>query len=272
MLLAIDVGNTHVKMGAFDGRHLVTTWRLATDIDGTADEYAIWLYAAVRRHGLAFGDFTGCAIASVVPPLTQTLTTFSERYLGRSPLIVRYGLKLGLEVHYAPPTALGADRLVAVVAARQRYSSPVLVVTFGTATTFNLVSPDGDFVGGAIAPGIETAAQALHQATAQLPLVDLATPQRIIGRNSDESVRAGVIYGYVGLVEGLVHRLKAAIANGAVSPLPLGEGPGVRGVGCPLVVATGGLAGLIAPLTTAIDVVDQGLTLEGLRLVWEMNP
>jgi type III pantothenate kinase len=271
VLLTIDIGNTHVKIGVFDGRRLVSTWRLATDISATADEYAVWLEALLRRQELAFSDFVGCAIASVVPPLTQTLTTFGERYLGQPPLIVRYGLRLGLEVYYNPPTTLGADRLVAVVGARHRYGAPVLVVTLGTATTFNLVSPDGDFVGGAIAVGVETAAEALHQATAQLPLVDLAAPKRIIGRDSEESVRAGVLYGYVGLVEGLVQRLRATVTNGGVSPLLLGEGPGVRDVGYLLVVATGGLAGLIAPLTPVIDVVDQGLSLEGLRLVWEMN-
>ncbi len=249
-------------MGAFDGQRLVATWRVATTIGGTADEYAVWLAALIRRRGLSFADFTACAISSVVPPVTQTLASLSDRYLGRPALVVHAGLRLNLELRYSPPRALGSDRLVAVVAARQRYGAPVLVITFGTATTFNLISPGGAFVGGAIAPGVETAAEALHQATAQLPLVDLVAPEQAIGRNSDEAVRAGIMYGYTGLVEGMARWMKQALAGTAEEPARPNHVP---------VIATGGLAGAIAPLTDVIDVVDQGLTLEGIRLLWEMN-
>ena len=177
--------------------------------------------------------------------------------------MVHAGLRLGLRIRYRPSGALGADRLAAVVAARHFYGAPVLAVTLGTATkTFNLVSPAGDFAGGAIAPGLVMSAEALRRSTARLPLVDLVAPPRVIGRNTDESVRAGVMYGFAGLVEGMVHRLKATIGT---------PGDGTPGQGFP-VVATGGLARVLAPLTAAIDVVDEGLILEGLRLVWEMNP
>lgn len=253
MLLTINIGNTNIGLGVFQGAELAGRWRVATDPTQTADEYAIILEALLDRQGLSCDDLDGCAIASVVPPLTGSFVALGRRFLGTEPLVVGPGVRTSLRIRYDPPTALGADRLVDAVAAVHFYGVPVIVVDFGTATTFNVVSAGWEFLGGAIAPGVETAAGALAEVAARLPRVDLSFPPSVIGRNTEAALQAGVLYGYVGLVDGMVRRLQAELGDVAT------------------VVATGGLATLIAPRTATVQVVDPDLTLKGLRLVWEMN-
>ena len=251
MLLAIDIGNTHVKAGVYQGASLLHLWKLASDALATTDEYAVWLLNLLRHHDIQPAEITGCAIASVVPQLTPPFAVLSQRYLHIAPLVVRSDMPAGLPVRYNPPSALGVDRLMAALGARHRYGTPLIVITFGTATTFNIISRQGEFIGGAIAPGIATSAEALSRETARLSRIELAFPATPIGRDSETAMQSGVLYGHIALVEGMLRRL---------SPF---AGPDAR------VVATGGLADLIAPHIAAVDAVDQELTLLGLRLAYE---
>jgi type III pantothenate kinase len=252
-LLVVDIGNTNITLGVFRGDGLVGRWRVATDPAQTADEYAVLLEALLAEGGLSCDDLKGCALCSVVPPLTGVFVTLGRRFIGAEPLVVSARVRTGLRIRYDPPTSLGADRLVDAVAAVHRYGVPVIVVDFGTATTFNVVSAEREFLGGAIAPGVGTAARALASAAARLPGVDLTFPPSVIGRDTESAVQAGVLYGYLGLVDGMVRRLQKELGGEAT------------------VVATGGLSRLMGPRTTTVQVVDPELTLEGLRLVWEMN-
>ncbi len=254
MLLTIDVGNTNIKYGLFDGDQLVGEFRVATDRAQTADEYGLVLRRLLD--GLPDAALDGAILSSVVPPVTSALVQAVRVYLGLEPLVVRHGIRTGLVNQYETPHTLGADRLVASAAAAALYRPPVIVVACGTATVFNVVNAERAFLGGAIAPGLRTAADALVRAAARLTRIELAAPPSVIGRTTPQALQAGAVYGFVALIEGILARLRATLPpNGR--PLT--------------VVGTGGLVHVVAPLTTAIDVVDPSLTLTGLRLLWEMN-
>jgi type III pantothenate kinase len=240
-------------MGLYHGAKLVTHWRIATDHHKMADEYAMLILDLFERAGQEPAAVGGVIVASVVPPLTSIFEKLSGRYFHQEPLLIGPDVRTGVRVRYDNPQEVGADRVVNAVAACHRYGSPVCVVDFGTATTFDAISAEGDYVGGAIAPGIGIAAEALFQRTAKLPRIDLVRPPAVIGKNTVQSMQSGMLFGYVGLVEGLVARFRAEL------------GLEMK------VVATGGLAPLIAAETGVIDAVDPWLTLEGLRLIWEMN-
>lgn len=253
MLLTIDIGNTNIKLGLFEGDQVRAHWRLATMRERLADEYAMLLLTLLSSVGLHKQDILGCAISSVVPVLTQEFTELARRYLRLEPVVVGPEIKTGLQIHTDYPAEVGPDLIVNVLAARHLYGTPVIVIGFGTATTFSVVSPEGDFVGVAIAPGVGTAADSLFRATARLPQVELASPPHAIGTNTIHAMQAGLIFGFAGLVEGLVKRLRAEVGGDA------------------RVVATGGLAELIAKETPVIEVVEPNLTLIGLRLIYALN-
>ena len=253
MLLAIDIGNTNTKFGLFDGDRLRAHWRVATDRAKLSDEYAILLINLFAAEHLEVGDVTGCAVSSVVPPLTPEFAAVCRRYLKQEPVIVGPGLKTGLSIRTDHPAEVGADLIVSAVAARQMYGAPVIVIGFGTATTFGAVSAQGDYVGVAIAPGVSTAAEALFRFAAKLPQVELARPPHAIGKNTIHSMQSGLIFGFAGLVEGLVKRMRVELGGQA------------------RVIATGGLAELVAAETDVIEVVEPDLTLIGLRLIYQMN-
>ena len=253
MLLAIDIGNTNITFGLYEGETLGPRWRIRTIHEKMPDEYGILLDQLFRHRGHRPGDVTGVAIASVVPPLTPMFEQVCRDYLDQTPLVVDAGVRTGVRVRYDNPREVGADRVVDAAAVRALYSVPACVVDFGTATTFDAVSAEGDYLGGAIAPGIGIAAQALFERTAKLPRVELTRPPSVIGRNTPHSIQSGLLFGYVGLVEGMVARFKEEL------------GPRTR------VIATGGLGEIIARETDVIDVVDPWLTLHGLRIVYELN-
>lgn len=252
-LFCIDIGNTNVVMGLYEGETLVAHWRIATDHQKMADEYAMLILDLFERSAQQPAEVEGVIIASVVPPLTGIFEKLSGRYFDQTPITIGPGVRTGVRILYDNPHEVGADRIVDAVAAHARYGGPTCVVDFGTATTFDAVSEQGDYLGGAIAPGIGIAAEALFQRTAKLPRIDLVRPPAVIGKNTVQSMQSGLLFGYVGLVEGIVARFKAIL------------GPGMR------VIGTGGLASLIAAETKIIEAVDPWLTLEGLRLIWEMN-
>jgi type III pantothenate kinase len=252
-LFCIDVGNTNVVMGLYAGEELVTHWRIATDHQKMADEYAMLILDLFERAAQDPAAVEGIIIACVVPPLTGIFEKLSQRYFGQAALVVDATVHTGVRIRLDNPNEVGADRVVNVVAAYRRYGGPACVVDLGTGTTFDLLSAEGDYLGGAIAPGIGIAAEALFQRAARLPRVDLVCPPSAIGKNTVQAMQSGLLFGYVGLVEGLVARFRAEL------------GPEMK------VIATGGLASLVAAETAVIDAVDPWLTLEGLRLVWEMN-
>lgn len=253
MFLAIDIGNTNIAFGLYQGKELGPRWRIRTIHEKMPDEYGVLMDQLFRHQGCRPDQVTGIAIASVVPPLTPVFVQACQDYLGQSPFIVDAGVRTGVRILYDNPREVGADRVVDAAAVRALYGTPACVVDFGTATTFDAISAAGDYLGGAIAPGVGIAAQALFERTAKLPRVELTRPPSVIGRNTPHSMQAGLLFGYVGLVEGMVARFRAEL------------GPEMK------VVATGGLAPLIAAETDVIDVVDPWLTLEGLRLIWGLN-
>ena len=253
MLLAIDIGNTDTTLGVFDGEELRATWHLATSIHRMSDEYAALLLNLMRQQGLDIPDIKAIALCSVVPPLISTFDELFQRYFHISPLVVGAGVKTGVRIRMDNPREVGADRIVNAAAAHHLYGGPVIVTDLGTATTFDTVSKEGDYLGGAIAPGIFTAAEALFTRAALLHRVELARPKRAIGTNTIAAMQSGIIFGYVGLVEGIVARIQQELGEKAK------------------VVATGGAAKLIAKETKVIDVVNPDLILIGLRLVYQMN-
>ncbi len=253
MLLCIDIGNTNIMIGVFEGEELGSHWRLSTDHDRMPDEFAMQLINLLTYAGIQMDQITGIAIASGVPTLTSRWTRLCHRYFNLDPLIVSGRMKTGLTILYDNPDAVGADRVVDAVAAYNRFGGPLCIVDFGTATTFEAITAAGEYLGGAIAPGIGVAAEALAQRAARLPEVDIARPPSVIGRNTVHSMQSGLLFGYVSLVEGMVKRFKAEL--GAETQ----------------VVATGGLAPLLASETDAIDVIEPWLTLDGLRMLYEMN-
>ncbi|NOZ30154.1 MAG: type III pantothenate kinase [Chloroflexi bacterium] len=253
MLLTIDIGNTNITAGVYQGERLHAHWRIATVHDRMPDEYGILLAQLFAHYDLDLGDVTGVAIASVVPALTRVFREVSHRYLGHDPLVVDAGVRTGVRIRYENPREVGADRVVDCAAVRHKYGGPACVVDFGTATTFDAISREGDYLGGAIAPGISIAAEALFAHAAKLYRVEIAPPPKAIGTNTVQALQSGIFYGYVSLVEGLVARFRRE----------LGEDMKV--------IATGGLAQTVARETDVIQHVDPWLTLDGLRIVYEMN-
>jgi type III pantothenate kinase len=252
-LFCVDIGNTNVVMGLYEGEDLVAHWRIATDPRRMADEYAMLILDLFERSGLDRSTVEDVIVASVVPPLTGIFEKLSRRYFDRGPLVVDAQVHTGVRIRIDSPGEVGADRIVNAVAAYRRYGGPACVVDLGTATTFDVLSAEGDYMGGAIAPGIGIAAEALFQRTAKLPRIDLVRPPSAIGKDTVQAMQSGLLFGYVGLVEGLVARFRAEM------------GAEMK------VIATGGLAALIAAETGVVDVVDPWLTLEGLQLIWKMN-
>ena len=253
MLIAVDVGNTNISYGVFDGDELVHHLRTESARARTADEFAVLVRQMLTLRGVNPDDIDGAVLASVVPPLTDTITQFIETAFGCTPLVVGPGVKTGIRVLYETPQAVGADRIVNAVAAYAWAKSGVICVDFGTATTFDCITPKGDYLGGVIAPGITISAEALFERASRLHRIEIARPERVVGRNPEGSLQSGIVFGYAGLVDGLCERLKAELDYPC------------------RVIATGGLANLIAPETAAIEHVDDHLTLTGLRLIFDRN-
>ncbi len=257
MLLAIDIGNTNIVLGVFRDGDLVHSWRLTTLRERTSDELGILITSVCEHHGIRPSDISGIVMASVVPPQTGTMIAMARAYFEREPLNLEPGVNTGMPVLYDNPKEVGADRVVNGIAAYEQFGRAqkcaVIVVDFGTATTFDAVSAKGEYLGGVICPGPQISADALFQRAARLPRIDVRKPERVIGTNTVASMQAGLFWGYVDMVEGLVRRIRAEL-GGAVA-----------------VVATGGLASMVAPETTCIEHVDAELTLRGLRIVWERN-
>ena len=253
MLLTIDIGNTNITLGLYNGDTLGPRWRLATDLERMPDEYGLQILGLIQ-HGCCDADqLTGICLASVVPPLTPRIVQACRDYLGQDPLVVDAGVKTGVRIRYENPRSVGADRIVDAAAVQRLYGGPACVVDFGTGTPFDAISAEGDYLGGAIAPGIGIAAEALFSRAAKLPRVDLSRPPSVIGRNTTHALQSGLLFGYVGLVEGMVARFRAEL------------GPQMK------VIATGGLAEIVARETDVLEIIAPWLTLDGLRIIWEMN-
>ena len=257
MLLAIDVGNTNIVFGVFEADRLVESWRLGTLRERTSDEIGIWVAQLFEHRALDANKVTGIVMGSVVPPLTGTFMTMAQRYFGMRPLNVDSSVDTGLPILYKNPTEVGADRILNGVAGYRLYGrdrhAPMVVVDFGTATTFDAISAKGEYLGGVITPGLQISADALFQRAARLPRVDVRKPCEVIGTTTVGAIESGLYYGYAALVEGLVRRISGELGQNTVC------------------IATGGLASVIAPEVEAIELVDPDLTLQGLRMVWERN-
>ncbi len=254
-ILLFDIGNTHISLGAYRGDDLVSTWRITTRVDGTPDEYAVMLRSLFKQKGANGIAFDGCAIASSVPPLISTFDELCQRHLHLEPIIVGPGIKTGLNIRTDSPREVGADRIANAVAVKKLYGVPAIVIDFSMPTVFDALSAEGDYVGTAIAPGVVISADALFSHSAQLPRVELTAPasKSPIGKNSISAVQAGLIYGHVALVEGMIARMKKELGARA------------------RVIGTGEMVNLSAVETKAIDVVDEELTLKGLKMIYEMN-
>ncbi|MES1042065.1 MULTISPECIES: type III pantothenate kinase [Peribacillus] len=253
MIFVLDVGNTNTVLGVYDEDILKYHWRIETNRHKTEDEYGMVIKSLLQHEGLSFDQFDGIIISSVVPPIMFALERMCKKYFGIKPLIVGPGIKTGLNIKYENPREVGADRIVNAVAGIQEYGSPLIIVDFGTATTYCYINEDKQYMGGAIAPGINISTEALYSKAAKLPRIEISRPEGVIGKNTVSAMQAGILYGYVGQVEGIVNRIKAQ------SNLE------------PTVIATGGLATLIANESTVIDVVEPFLTLKGLQLIYKRN-
>ncbi len=253
MVFVLDVGNSNIKCGLFRDGKLLNSWRIATDMDRTADEYGIQIISFLKHGNHRAEDVQGIIISSVIPSINYTLQHMCSIYFNKTAMFVGPGIKTGINIKYDNPKELGADRIVSAIAAYTLYGGPCILVDFGTATTFGVVSKGGDFLGGAICPGLKISAQALTESAAKLPRVELIKPESVIATSTISGMQAGIIYGYVGQVDYIIRRLKAEIG------------------GSPKVIATGGLAKLIAQETTVIDEVNSLLTLIGLDIVYRKN-
>jgi type III pantothenate kinase len=253
VLLAVDVGNTQTVFGVFEDGALARRWRVATEAERTADEVAALVDRLLELHGLDLEEIDGVCLSSTVPALVREYEAFVERYLQATLLVVGPGVKTGVPILYDNPHEVGPDRIVNAVAARQLYGAPCIVVDFGTSTNFDAVSSGGEYVGGVLAPGIEISMEALFSRAARLVKVDFAEPPTVIGKTTIGGLQSGLVYGFAGQVDGIVERMRAELGGEA------------------RVIATGGLAELIAPHSRTIEHVDPDLTLNGLRLVWELN-
>lgn len=253
MLLLMNINNTNTMLGLYQNEEWIANWRIASDRAKLPDEYAMLLKSLFDFEGLYWENISGVALASVVPPLTTSFVEMCQRFLNRDPLVVTHDIKTGVKVLTDYPAEVGADRILNALATHRLHGSPAIVVDFGTATTFDAVSAEGDYLGGAIAPGLGIAAEALFSRTANLPRIELVAPSKAIGRNTIHCMQSGLVLGYIGLIEGLVTRIRAELGGQA------------------RVIGTGGLAPLLAKETNIIETVDQMLTLEGLRLMYELN-
>jgi type III pantothenate kinase len=252
-ILAIDIGNTNSVLGVYRGRELIAHWRMATALHRMADENAVLLNTFLTHAGLSYSEIKDGIVSCVVPPLLPVFQEMCQRYMNFTLLVVEPGIKTGMSILMDNPQEVGADRIVNAVAAKKLYGTPLIIIDFGTATTFDVISKEGDYLGGAIAPGIVVASEALVQRAAKLPRIELVVPSQAIGKNTIASMQSGIMYGYVSLVEGMVARLQKELGGDA------------------LVIATGGLAGAIAGQTPVVEAVNRNLTLEGLRLLYELN-
>jgi type III pantothenate kinase len=257
MLLAIDVGNTNIVLGVFEGDRLSQSWRLLTVRERTADELGVFVMQLLERSGIDRQRLSGIILASVVPPLTRTVEEMCVQYFGRQPVTVDAGTNTGMPVLYQPASDVGADRVVNGVAAYEQFgratSTPIICVDFGTATTFDAISKRGEYLGGVICPGIGISADALFQRAARLPRVDVRKPSTVIGKTTVTSMQSGLFFGYVALVDGIVHRMREELEDGARA----------------LCLGTGGMADVIATETKTIQRVESDLTLQGLRIIWQ---
>ena len=253
MLLTIDIGNTNIMLGIHEEDELRMCWRISTSAKKTADEYGLQTVGFVKESNLGVDLLSAVVIASVVPPLTSTFIKMCETYLDQTPLVVDAGVKTGVRLRYEDPRQVGADRVADAAAVRELYGGPACIVDFGTATTFDAISPEGEYLGGAIAPGIEIAADALFLRAAKLPRVDVMRPPSVIGRSTVHSMQSGLLFGYVGLVEGMVERFRMELGHEMK------------------VIGTGGLADMIARETDVIEFISPWLTLHGLRIIWKLN-
>lgn len=253
MLLVFDIGNSNIVMGTYEGKKLMKHWRISTDRQKTGDEYGMLMNDLFRYQGIRMSDIHAIIISSVVPPLVVPMVKMCERYFHIHPLVVGPGIKTGIKLHYENPRSIGADRIVNVVGAYEQFGGPLIVIDIGTATTFDVVNDAGDFMGGVIAPGIGTSSDALFQTAAQLPRIELVPPKQIICRNTIQGMQAGIIFGYVGQIDEIVRRIKAEYGADMT------------------VIATGGLARMIAKESATIDKVDHFLTLTGLQVLYSRN-
>ncbi len=253
MLLTIDVGNTNLTLGLYDGDNLFAHWRLATDHARMPDEYGLQFLGLLQNAGHVKKDLSGICLASVVPPLTGRVTQACREYLQSDPFVVDVGIKTGIKVRYEDPRAVGADRIADAVAVMYQYGGPACILDFGTATTFNALTKEGEYLGGAITAGINLATEALFVHAAKLPRIDLQRPPSVIGRNTVHAMQAGLLFGYVSMVEGMVERFSREL------------GPDMK------VIATGGLSSVVAQETDVIQIIAPWLTLEGLRILWDLN-
>ncbi len=254
MILVIDVGNTNIVLGIYEGKKLLNFWRVKTDADKTSDEYGMIINQLFELHGFKFADIEDVVICSVVPTIMYTMEHMTRKYFNKEPLIVGPGIKTGMNIKYDNPKEVGADRIVDAIAAYELYGGPLIIVDFGTATTFSAVSKNGEYLGGAICPGVRISMDALFQRTAKLPRVELTKPGAVICKNTVNSMQAGIIYGHVGQVDYIVERMKSELGD-----------PDTK------VIATGGLSKLIASESRTVDTINGLITLEGLRIIYERN-
>jgi type III pantothenate kinase len=253
MLLTIDIGNTNLTLGLYEGEKLGAHWRLATDNNRMPDEYGLQFLGLLQNAGKTLKDIHGISLASVVPPLTGRVVQACREYLKQEPLVVDAGVKTGIKIRYEDPKAVGADRVCDAVAVLKFYGGPACVVDFGTATTFNAITKEGEYLGGAITAGINLAAESLFTRAAKLPRIDLQRPPSVIGRNTIHAMQSGLLFGYVSMVEGMVARFRSELGSDMK------------------VIATGGMAEVIAKETQVVNFIAPWLTLDGLRMIWELN-
>lgn len=254
MLLVFDIGNSNIVMGTYEGKKLLRHWRISTDRQKTGDEYGMLINSLFAYQNIRMEQVEAIIISSVVPPLMVPMIKMCERYFHIHPLVVGPGIKTGFRISYENPREIGADRIVNVAGAFEQYGGPLIVIDIGTATTFDVVAPNGDFLGGVIAPGLSSSADALFQRAARLPRIELVTPKRIISRNTVSGMQAGIIYGYVGQIDEIVRRMKKEMGYDEIK-----------------VVATGGYARMVSRESKTIDKIDHFLTLTGLRVLYERN-
>lgn len=253
MLLTIDIGNTNLTLGLYAGDQLGAHWRVATDHRRMSDEYGLQFLGLLQNANKSIADLTGIALASVVPALTGRIVQACEEYLKQKPFVVDTGVKTGVKVRYEDPKTVGADRICDAAAVMKLYGGPACVIDFGTATTFNAITKSGEYLGGAITAGVNLAAEALYTRAAKLPNIDLQTPPSVIGRNTVHAMQSGLLFGYVSMVEGMVERFRKELGDEMK------------------VVATGGLSEIVAKETEVIQIIAPWLTLDGLRIIWELN-